>query len=124
LVGFETNSNLEARPCRKIGRKPRWGFRQVRGESHPLRHEKRQVSTETCRFSMISVPAGTGDISSIWYPPAVGDICLRHMKERILYHACEASISYGGSRISYCVAIYHLCKSSNSYAKTAKISFL
>ena len=29
------------------------------------RHEKRQVSTETCRFSMISVPCGTGDISSI-----------------------------------------------------------
>ena len=27
--------------------------------------EKRQVSTETCRFSMISVPCGTGDISSI-----------------------------------------------------------
>jgi len=25
-------------------------------------HEKRQVSTETCRFSMISVPCGTGDI--------------------------------------------------------------
>ena len=23
------------------------------------------------------------------------DICLRHMKERILYHACAASISYG-----------------------------
>ena len=67
---------------------------------HPC-HEKRQVSIETCRFSMISVPTGTGDILSVWYPPAVGDICLRHMRERILYHACEASISYGGSRISY-----------------------
>ena len=28
------------------------------------------------------------------------------------------------SRISYRVAIYHLCNGSNSYAKTAKISFL
>ena len=36
----------------------------------------------------------------------------------------QVSISYGGSRISYCVAIYHFYKSSNSYAKTAKISFL
>ena len=30
---------------------------------------------------MISVPCGTGDI------------CLRHMEEQILFHACEASIS-------------------------------
>ena len=26
-------------------------------------------------------------------------------------------------RISYCVAIYHFCKGSNSYAKLPKISF-
>ena len=50
---------------------------------------------------MISVPHGTGDISSIWYRSASDDICLRHMKERILYHACVASISYGR-------AVYHI----------------
>ena len=30
-------------------------------------------------FSMISVPYGTDDISSIWYPLSADDICLRHM---------------------------------------------
>ena len=54
-------------------------------------------------FSMISVPCGTGDISSIWYRSASDDICLRHVKERILYHACEASISYGN-------AVYHIAQ--------------
>ena len=44
---------------------------------------------------MISVPVGTGDISSIRYRSSSDDICLRHMKERILYHTCVASISYG-----------------------------
>ena len=43
---------------------------EVRGALHPVKscypyQEKRQVSTETCRFSMISVPYGTGDISLI-----------------------------------------------------------
>ena len=44
---------------------------------------------------------GTGDISSIRYCTSCDDICLRHMKERILYHACVASISYGN-------AVYHI----------------
>ena len=66
-----------------------------------LTHEKRQVSTETCRFSMISVPCGTGDRSSVWYRTSCDNICLRHMEERILYHTCRASISYGVCRISY-----------------------
>ena len=30
-------------------------------------------------FSMISVPYGTDDISTIWYPLSADDICLRHM---------------------------------------------
>jgi len=73
---------------------------------------------------MISVPCGTGDISSIWYPPSVGDICLRHMKERILYHIftkwkyiirCQPYIT-SRSDISF-------CKGSNSYAKQQKYLF-
>lgn len=40
---------------------------------------------------MISVPEGTDDISSIWYHTSYDDICLQHMKKRILYHAfCKA----------------------------------
>ena len=56
---------------------------------------------------MISVPLGTRDMSSIGYPPSVDDICLRHMKERILYHACVASISYGNAVYPIAPAIYH-----------------
>ena len=46
-------------------------------------------------FSMISVPCGTGDISSIWYRTVVRWYMPAAYEERILYHACEASISYG-----------------------------
>ena len=35
------------------------------------------------------------------------DICLRHMEERILYHTCEASISYGFAVYHIALAIYH-----------------
>ena len=49
-------------------------------------------------FSMISVPVVTGDISSIWYRTSCDDICLRHMKERILYHTV-CRISYRVSDI-------------------------
>ena len=46
-------------------------------------------------FSMKSVPCGTGDISSIWYRTVVRWYMPAAYEERILYHACEASISYG-----------------------------
>ena len=36
------------------------------------------------------------------------------MKERILYHACEASLSYGACRISYCVSNISLKKQPKS----------
>ncbi len=55
-------------------------------------------------FTMISVPGGTGDIPCGYDICFADDICLRHMKERISYHACEASISYAVSRISYRVS--------------------
>jgi hypothetical protein len=42
---------------------------------------------ESVLFSMISVPAGTGDICIAYDIPCGDDICLRHMKERISYHA-------------------------------------
>ena len=67
-------------------------------------HEKRQVSTETCRFSMISVPYRTDDI------PCGYDICfaddIRFAYEGTDIISClpKASISYGESRISYCVS--------------------
>ena len=80
-------------------------------DSPRLHHEKRQVSTETCRFSMISVPSGTGDI------------CLRHMKERILYHACVASISCGASRISYRVSDISFMQEFVFIRKTAENIF-
>ena len=51
--------------------------------------------------SMISVPVGTGDICFAYDIRFAGDIRLRRMEERILYHACYASISYGG-------AVYHI----------------
>ena len=59
-------------------------------------------------FSMISVPFGTGDIPCGYDICFTDDICLQYIKERILYHACESSISYGGVRISYRIAIYHV----------------
>ena len=47
----------------------------LRGQGEPRKkHLLRQVL-----FSMISVPYGTDDISSIWYPLSADDICLRHM---------------------------------------------
>ena len=49
---------------------------------------------------MISVPVGTGDIADAMIS-VTQMIYASRMKERILYHACEASISYGDSRISY-----------------------
>ena len=60
---------------------------------------------------MISVPCGTGDICFAYDIPFGGDIRLRRMKERILYHArrkatsisCRASARYiiRRSRISF-----------------------
>ena len=44
---------------------------------------------------MISVTIGTDDIPCGYDICYADDICLRHMKERILYHTCEASISFG-----------------------------
>ena len=49
---------------------------------------------------MISVPVGTGDIA-VALISASQMIYASRMKERILYHACEASISYGN-------AVYHI----------------
>ena len=43
----------------------------------------------------------------------VDNICLRHMKERILYHICNANISYGVSRISYRISDIPLTTPSN-----------
>ena len=51
---------------------------------------------------MISVPFGTGDIADAMIS-APQMIYASRMKERILYHACEASISYGFS-------VYHIAK--------------
>ncbi len=53
---------------------------------------------------MISVSSGTDDISSICFRSLSDDICLRHMKERILYHICIANISH--LRGKY---IYRIC---------------
>ena len=64
----------------QFGRALRSGRRGREFESRHFDQEKRQVSTETCRFSMISVLPRTDDISSIWYPLSADDICLRHMK--------------------------------------------
>ena len=76
--------------------------------SHPSQ-EKRQVSIETCRFSMISVPCGTGDIADAMIS-ATQMIYASRMKERILYHIAQA--------------IYHyFCESSKSYTKLQKIFF-
>ena len=47
---------------------------QVQQGEPRKKHLLRQVL-----FSMISVPYGTGDISTIWYPLSADDICLRHM---------------------------------------------
>ena len=56
-----------------------------------------------------SVSCETGDISSIWYPPAVDEICLRHIKERILSHIwAKRKYIIRLCRISYRAAIYHL----------------
>ena len=52
---------------------------------------------------MISVPDGTGDIADAMIS-ASQMIYASRMKERILYHACEASISCCASRISYRVS--------------------
>ena len=52
---------------------------------------------------MISVPIGTDDIADAMIS-ALQMIYASRMKERILYHACKASISYGVSRISYRVS--------------------
>ena len=54
-------------------------------------------------FSMISVPVGTGDIADAMIS-ASQMIYASRMEERILYHACAASISFGASRISYRVS--------------------
>ena len=68
------------------------------GRQRLKKHLLRQVL-----FSMISVPYGTGDIP-VGMISASQMIYASQMKERILYHTCEASISYGASRISYCVS--------------------
>ena len=59
------------------------------------------------RGSMISVPCGTGDISFDMISTVADDICLRHMKERILYHICSANISYGSAVYHIASSIYH-----------------
>ena len=61
-------------------------------ESLAACHEKRLAFASL--FSMISVPCGTGDIADAMIS-ASQMIYASRMKERILYHACEASISYG-----------------------------
>ena len=55
---------------------------------------------------MISVPCGTGDIVDAMIS-ASQMIYASRMKERILYHACEASISYGFAVYHIALAIYH-----------------
>jgi len=55
---------------------------------------------------MISVPIGTGDIADAMIS-ASQMIYASRMKERILYHACEASISYGIAVYHIALAIYH-----------------
>ena len=55
---------------------------------------------------MISVPFGTGDIADAMIS-ASQMIYASRMKERILYHACEASISYGIAVYHIALAIYH-----------------
>ena len=55
---------------------------------------------------MISVPYGTGDIADAMIS-ASQMIYASRMKERILYHACEASISYGNAVYHIASAIYH-----------------
>ena len=55
---------------------------------------------------MISVPCGTGDIADAMIS-ASQMIYASRMKERILYHACEASISYGIAVYHIALAIYH-----------------
>ena len=52
---------------------------------------------------MISVPVGTDDIADAMIS-APQMIYASRIKERILYHACGASISYGVCRISYRVS--------------------
>ena len=52
---------------------------------------------------MISVLSGTDDISSILYRSDGDDICLRYMKERILYHIfTKWKYIMRQGRISYC----------------------
>ena len=58
-------------------------------------------------FSMISVPCGTGDISSIWYRTVVRWYMPAAYEERILYHACEASIIIRPAVYHIASAIYH-----------------
>ena len=48
-------------------------------------------------FVMISVPAGTGDISSIWYRTLCGEICFQHIWNgyyiilvKQVYHSAQA----------------------------------
>ena len=55
---------------------------------------------------MISVPCGTGDIADAMIS-AAQMIYASRMKERILYHTCEASISYGNAVYHIALAIYH-----------------
>ena len=55
---------------------------------------------------MISVPRGTGDIADAMIS-ALQMVYASRMKERILYHACEASISYGIAVYHIALAMYH-----------------
>ena len=66
---------------------------------------------------MISVPVGMGDIADAMISASQMIYALR-MKERILYHTCGASISYGESRISYRASDISL-KSATLYGKIA-----
>ena len=66
---------------------------------------------------MISVPVVTGDIPCGYDICYADDICLRHMKERILYHTCEASISYGN-------AVYHIAVSDISLKNEQSCSMI
>ena len=67
---------------------------------------------------MISVPVVTGDIADAMIS-ASQMIYASRMEERILYHACEANISYGKSRISYRVSNISL-KSTELYSMIVK----
>ena len=103
-------------PCIIIIRHLRecWNGRQARlrcvwlrrvGSSPISRTKKELILSDELFFgAMISVPCGNGWYSCRYDIRWRGWYTLRVWRERILYHACNASISCGVSRISYCVS--------------------